>query len=156
MWQSDPECEFSFPALRRMHKNWWIITLQNSLFHINIWIEIPNSITSVCIWCGYFWSPFFPIPDSRSIWADGHRRKWKIDFGFENVERRTRNNSKKQYWLMDSYWLWATGCKYTFSLCVSHPHACVSVHWYGIIHWTVHHVCCCEAHNVSDFAWFNY
>lgn len=120
------ECEFSFPALWRMHEYWWIITLQNSLFHINIWIEIPNSITSVCIWCEYFWSPFFSIPDSRSIWTDGHRRKWKIDFGFENVERRPRNNSKKQYWLMDSYWLWATGCKYTFSLSVFpiHMHVC--------------------------------
>lgn len=58
MWQSDPECEFSFPALRRIHKNWWIITLQNSLFHINIWIEIPNSITSVRI----FLEPFFLFP----------------------------------------------------------------------------------------------
>lgn len=41
---------------------------------------------------------------------------------------------------MDSYWLWATGSKYTFSL---------SIYLYGIIHWTVHHVCyvcCCMEH----------
>lgn len=69
-----------------------------SMFHL----DVPFFVQSIV------------VKRRGSIRFDGYRRKWKIGFWDRTVLHSEWSDSKKQYWLMDSYWLWATASKYTF------------------------------------------